>query len=105
MSEINVEKMACKDVKLLKPCAMLSGYPYGTVFQQWFEGKPSNTFFVTCGVGEKRVLTFWWDDEDLVYKVSTDNKKSLKEYVPSVRVFEINAEINIKLSYSTLFNK
>jgi hypothetical protein len=98
MIEINVEKTEYKDVKLLKPCAMLSaGIPYGTVFQQWFEGKPSNTFFVTCGVGEKRVITFWWDDEDLEYKVSTDSKKGLKEFVPSMRVFEINAEIDIKL--------
>lgn len=84
-----------KEIELLKPSKMLDNLPYGTVFQQWFKGEPSDTFFLTCGPSEKRVITFWWDDENRKYKVGTDNKKSLREYVSSVKVFKINAEIKI----------
>lgn len=94
MIEINIEKNE-SEIELLKPSKMLDNLPYGTVFQQWFEGKPSDTFFLTCGHSEKRVITFWWDDENREYKVSTDNKKSLRGYVSSVKVFKINAEIKI----------
>ncbi len=97
MIEINLEKNK-SEIKLLKPSRMLDNLPYGTVFRQWFEGEPSDTFFLTCGHSEKRVITFWWDNESLEYKVSTDNKKSLREYVPSVKVFKINAEIKINLA-------
>ena len=47
MIEINIEKNE-SEIELLKPSKMLDNLPYGTVFEQWFEGKPSNTFFLTC---------------------------------------------------------
>lgn len=82
--------------KFLDPCDML-GTPYGTVFQQYFKGHPEDTYYVSCGNGEKSVLTIWFDDESELFKLSTDDRESLSELVDSVRVAIVDADVKIKL--------
>lgn len=75
-------------------------YLYGTVFQQYFDDEAQSTFWVSCGHGEKSVITVWFEDESNEWRLSTDNKKSLKEFVPQVKALLVDrADIKLKLKF------
>ena len=80
----------------IHPYEMLNS-EYGTVFEQWFEGKPQGEFYISCGHCEDSVINIWYDEEDGCHKLSTDNAKSLKGLVNSVMVRKIDATVTIGL--------
>lgn len=81
---------------LICPTEMI-GSPYGTVFQQYHDGKPTKDYYVSCGQGEKSIIHIWFD-EDERFRLSTDNAKSLGEFYKNVRVKEIDATIEVNLT-------
>ena len=84
--------------ELLEPIAMLdSGLPYGTLFRQYVDGEPEDTYYLTCGFMEKRVITLWYSEEERKHLLSTDNKNSLKELLPHVRVAQSDASVVAKI--------
>jgi hypothetical protein len=83
------------DSDFIDPVEMI-GFDYGTIFQQYHNGKPCKDYYISCGHAEKSVIHIWYNEED-EYNLSTDDIKSLKELVDAVRVKEINATIEIDL--------
>lgn len=96
MIEIKIKDTKNKKKKLLHPNEMLDT-PYGTVFRQWFNNKPSDCYYMSCGHAEKSVVTFWFDDESGKYRLATDDAESLSEFNFSVRVQKIEADVKMKL--------
>lgn len=88
------EKQADND--LIDPVEMI-GFDYGTIFQQYHNGHPCKDYYISCGSAEKSVIHIWYNDEDAEYNLSTDNFKSLKTLVDTVKVKEIDATIEISL--------
>lgn len=84
------------DNDLIDPVEMI-GSEYGTIFQQYFNGKPCKDYYISCGHAEKSVIHIWHHEEDEEYNLSTDDIKSLKELVNTVKVKEIDATIEINL--------
>lgn len=70
---------------------------HGTVFQQYFRGKPKNWFYISCGYAEDSVVTIWYDNEACCYKLSVDNRESISQLVETVKVVAIEATVEINL--------
>jgi len=87
---------ATKESELIDLLEMHS-YPYGTVFQEYMDGKPVNDYWICCGSCEKRLVNLWFDDESGVYRLSTDRKKDLREFRSGIKAMVIDAEINLTL--------
>lgn len=86
-----------EDELLVDPIAMINT-EHGTLFQQYFNGKPCKDYYISCGHSELCVIHMWYSDEDGEYRLSTDDMKSLQGLVDAVKVKEINGLIEIKLS-------
>lgn len=96
MIEIKINKKD-ESINLIKPSEMINS-KYGTVFQEFFKNKQGNSFFISCGIGEKSIIHIWYNDENKRYELSTDDKESLKQFVESYKVFEIDAIISIDMN-------
>lgn len=95
---VTIEVASQQVGELIDPVDMLDNkFPYGTVFQQYYDGEPQREFYVHVGVNEKRVVSIWYDEEDKEHRLSTDSKKSLRNFVPSVKVRQIDADVVIGL--------
>lgn len=97
MIKINVSKKKQKS-PLIEPHEMLNS-PHGTVFQQYFHGKPDNTFYVSCGTYEPSLITIWYSDEEQDYMMSTEDLRSLRELNPTVKAKKIKATVSITLEF------
>lgn len=87
-----------KDSALIDPIRMLDNiWPHGIVFQQYVSGNPTKNYYITCGHYEDAVINIWYCDEECKYKLSTDNVKSLTEFLSHVKVKQIEAEVNLEL--------
>ena len=84
-------------VDLIDPVEMINS-PEGTVFQQYFNNKPTNQYYISCGVNEESLVQIWYDDEDGKHRLSTENKKSLKKLYDTVKVKKTDAVIEINLT-------
>lgn len=84
------------DNELICPTEMI-GLPYGTVFQQYHDGKPTKDYYISCGHGEKSIIHIWVDENDM-FRLSTDNAKSLGEFYKNVKVKEIDAIVELNLT-------
>lgn len=72
------------------------GSKHGEVFQQYFEDKPQKCFYIGCGKSEN-VINIWFEEEEGVYRLSSDDKNSLLGLVSSVKVKKIEADIDVTL--------
>jgi len=73
------------------------GADYGVVFQQYFHGKPQKTYLIGTGHAD-RPISVWWDEEEKEYKISSESKKELKEYLPWVQFKKLpNARVRPEL--------
>ena len=73
------------------------GAPHGEVYQQYFDGEPQHDFLIGAGKCE-RPINIWWSDESNEYRLSSDSKKDLRGFVPSVKYRHIpNAKVYIVL--------
>lgn len=82
--------------ELIDPTDMINS-PDGTIFQQYTNGKPTKDYYVSCGPAEKSVIHIWHDDDTRQHRLSTDDKKSLKELLDHVKVKVIDATLEINL--------
>ena len=85
-----------EDLDFIDPCSMLNS-EYGTIFQQWFNGKPMQDFYMSCGYAEKSMVHIWHCSENKCFKLSTDDLKSLKGLAKTVKVVKIDATVEINL--------
>jgi hypothetical protein len=95
MIKINIDQTT-KTTELMEPEEMLNT-PHGTVFQLMDSDEPCDTYFISCGFHEKRVVVLWYENEECCWKLSTDNKKGLRKYIPHIKVREVNATVTIDL--------
>ena len=81
----------------IRPERMLdSGVPEGTVFQMYDNEFPSDTYYITCGPYEKRVVEFWYNEEESKFRLSTSTLSELEEFMPHISVRE-NSHIGFKI--------
>ena len=85
-----------EDESLVDPITMV-GTEHGTIFQQYHNGEPCKDYYISCGRSEQSVIHIWYNEENGEYNLSTDNFKSLKSLVDTVKVKEIDATIDINL--------
>lgn len=90
-------KVKSQKEKLENPAVMFEPHAYGTVFQQYFRGKPDNTYFIHCGIGAKHLITVWYNDEDNRHELSTDSIKDINSFTEHVKVKRVDADIKITL--------
>ena len=80
---------------LIKP-EEIFGAEHGKVFQQYCYGTPQNVYAIGAG-GCEPVIDIWYDDESRTYKLSSSDKKDLKEFLPHVKYKEIDASVKIEI--------
>jgi hypothetical protein len=85
------------DDDLIDPVLMAKSN-YGTVFRQYFKDIKQKDLYFSCGQDEDAIIHIWYDEENNEYRLSTDDIKSLKELVKSVKVKQIDATIEITLT-------
>lgn len=82
--------------RLLEPSEMFE-YDVGTVFQQYFHGKPDRTYYVNYGHNEP-LLMVWYNDESKMWCLSQETKKSIKGLNPTVQAKVVeNAKLTVNL--------
>lgn len=76
-------------------------HTYGSVFQQYVDGEPSNEYWINVGVHEKRLVSLWLEDESEGesnhYRLSTDNQKDLKQFREGIKALRVDAELTLTL--------
>jgi hypothetical protein len=87
----------------IKMSEMLN-YP-NDIFQEYVSGKPVEWYFINPGTREKNLIIIWYDDENNEYKLSTDNKKGLKEYSSHVTAVKVTNKINISINIEEVQDK
>lgn len=92
---IKITKKGGHDIIHIKMVDMLN-YPY-EIFQQYSKGKPQEWYFINPGINEN-LIVIWYDDETKEYKLSTDDKKGLKEYNSFVTAVKVTDSINITIN-------
>jgi hypothetical protein len=97
MLEINIHGVQAPKVSM-RPEDMLNT-PHGTVFQLMDNESSSDTYFISCGLHEKRVVVLWFEEEEGCWRLSTENKKDLRGYLDHITVREINATVCIDLKH------
>jgi len=85
------------DSELISPELMLDT-EYGTVFQQYFHGKPEKDYYVSLGLS-KKVIHIWYNKEKNNYELIIDDRNTLK-LGGAIKVKKIDANINFQLLMS-----
>lgn len=80
------------ELEFVKPIKVW-GSEYGSVWQQYKNKKPQPWFLIGTGHHDNPV-EIWYDDENGEYRLSSENKKSLKEYKSFIKYKKLN---NVKL--------
>jgi len=93
---ITITKKGTTELTHIKMSEMLN-YP-NDIFQEYVSGKPVEWYFINPGIAEENLIIIWYDDEDNEYKLSTDNKKGLKEYGSHVTAVKVTNKINISIN-------
>lgn len=83
---IKIEDYTDNDINLLNPIEAF-GAPHGTIYRMYFDGKPSDTYFIGCGHDE-RPISLWWDDKFGQYRISSESQDDLKAFVCNVKIRE-----------------
>lgn len=73
--------------KHIKPIEIFN-YP-DTMFQQYSYKLPQKVYWINPGINEKNIIIIWFDDEDKIYKLSTNNKNFMKEYLKHITAVQI----------------
>lgn len=73
-------------------------WPEGTCFRLYSHGTPSDTYFVTCGFNETRVISLWYNSETKKFHMSTMDKRELSTYNNHISVKHIEADVTINLT-------
>jgi len=94
MIKIKVKK---SEGELIEPVKMLNT-PHGTVFQQFFHGKPQKSYYVSCGHLEESVINIWYSKESKEWLLSTDDKESLLGLNLPVMVKKVDVDLRIELN-------
>ncbi|MFN9303462.1 MAG: hypothetical protein ACK6DA_11870 [Candidatus Kapaibacterium sp.] len=93
---IKITKKGDSNITHIKMVDMLN-YP-NEVFQEYSKGKPQEWYFINPGINEKNLIVIWYDDEDNEYKLSTEDKKGLKEYNSFVTAVKVTDNIDISIN-------
>ncbi len=93
-----VEKRSVTALKQIKMADMLN-HP-DSIFQQYMDGLPQNTYYINCGRSEPSLVSIWYDDESRTYRLSTDSIKDLKQFYPNVTAVDVTDSINIEITIS-----
>ena len=80
----------------IKPKEMY-GKEYGQVYEMTMKDTPS-TYFMSCGAYEP-VIMFWWCSDEDRYFISSQDLKSLEEYLDDVFVKQIEADIKVEITF------
>jgi hypothetical protein len=97
MIEIQV-KQDKQNPLMHKPVNMLENYwQEGQVFQQYFNDKPQQDYYINCGLNEPSAIHIWFNYETRSYALSTSNKEELQGFNPNVLVAPIEARVLITL--------
>lgn len=86
------------EIGSMKPEKMLTErWDHGTIFQLHINGEPDNTYFIHCGINEKRMIMIWYSEEGGRYLLSTQSLSDLREYNShiSVRIVDKDVDINV----------
>ena len=83
---INVEII---EDELIEPLDMLLKKYSECCFQQYHNNIAQKTYYINAGYGEEALICIWYNDEDCSWRLSTDNLKSLKQFVKTVKVKQI----------------
>ena len=71
------------DTDLIKPIKVY-GAGHGEVYQQYMNEQPQQSFLVGTGVNDRPIMV-WWEDEEQIWRISSQTKTELCEYNKTVK--------------------
>lgn len=95
---ININIHENKQDLVLVDAKSIWNAPDGTVWQQYFNGKPQKWYFINIGVHEP-LLIVWYDSESEQYRLSSNSRKDLLEYDSLVTFAKINVDLKLDLIF------
>lgn len=73
------------------------GVQSGLIYQQYSNGKPSDEYLIGAGLGENPI-SIWYDKEGRQWRISSETKESLMNFLSHIKYKPIDADFNVELN-------